>query len=664
VKKVVFVGNCQGRRLEVLYREKFAPITGDEASFVGSFDDLSPEKRAVLAEADVIVSQAIEGEHDVAIGRFETDAKIIEYPNVTGVFLWPYSGGPHILNYPLPDLQDGPFGDQFGDRWLNKKIASGAKPADICAEYEALDVAKAVRLDRMYELIMQYLRRGDARTGFDLAPTIESSFTEEALFLTPANLELKLFRPLASGIYERLGIPANSVSKVLDTVWRTPFPVLHHPIHPSVARHFGLKYIRPETRYRMLSGEAVSFSEWVARYVRFDWNNELLDGTRKIHAVGHFDAQAQSLLDQVEHGMARTNGSVSGESARAHLYFLKGDIAAAAAAARRAAALDPSDPQLVGTLAFHLIDQEQGEEAERLMRETTEKWPNNVQGWRSFGIILLRRGKPQEAIQSFHRAVTLDSRDVDSARHLANALVGVGATDQALSMLAVAAAINPEAADLFSDLAFRLHQAGDLDSALIAVRRAVALDPDSVERQRHLAEILAARGDEVGAEVAWRRLAAIERRRPLPADLQSSVDEALDRHRQALRRRPNDSDLRRALAENLAEHDFLEEAESVLAEGLAMDPFDATLHGALVVLLELQGRRREAEASAEKAAQLAPGDARHLKVLAKLRDAAGKLEAAEASYLAAIELAPDDAELRALIEFLRSRMGRRTVAAE
>ena len=38
MKKIVFMGNCQGRRLQVFYEERFSPITGDTAEFIGIYD--------------------------------------------------------------------------------------------------------------------------------------------------------------------------------------------------------------------------------------------------------------------------------------------------------------------------------------------------------------------------------------------------------------------------------------------------------------------------------------------------------------------------------------------------------------------------------------------------------------------------------------------------
>lgn len=520
MKKLVFVGNCQGRRLQVLYEEKFSSVTGDTTEFIGSFDQLTPRVRQILVEADVIVAQALDTEHEIAIGKFETNAQIIEFPNVAGVFLWPFSGESHVRNQPLHDLQDGPYGQQFGDRWLNKCIKAGTKPEDICAEYEALDVAKVVNLDRMYELIMHYMRRADVRTGFEFAPLIAKFVSEEPLFLTPSNLQLRLFRPLAQGVYQRLGIPPETVASVLDALWRSPFPLVEHPIHPSVARHFGLKFARTDTRYRTLSGETITFREWVARYVGYEWNEPLLEATRQIHTVRSFDARAEQLLHKIEVLTAGTDGSIIGESCCAHLLFLKGDLPAAAAAARRALMLAPSNPQHFATLMFHLSDLGEHEEAERLAKMVVTQWPHYPDGWRNLGLVLSRQGKPAEAVEPLRQAVGLNPRDVEAANLLANVLADAGHSDRALSILAVATVLNPEAADLYDNLALKLTELGDFDSALVTIRRAIALDPHQIGRREHLVNILAARGDLVGACVAMREAITLD---PKRSDLHLSL---------------------------------------------------------------------------------------------------------------------------------------------
>ena len=98
MRKIVFLGNCQGRRLQALYDEAFAYINGDSTDFVVSYEPLTDQAHETLRSADVIVAQAVDSEHPVNVNNIDTSARIIEYPNITGVFLWPYSGVEHIYN--------------------------------------------------------------------------------------------------------------------------------------------------------------------------------------------------------------------------------------------------------------------------------------------------------------------------------------------------------------------------------------------------------------------------------------------------------------------------------------------------------------------------------------------------------------------------------------
>ena len=394
MKKLVFLGTCQTRRLEVLYAEKFAPITGDTTEFIASFEEITPRVRQIMEEADVILAQVADTEQKVAPRMFDIRAQVIEFPWVSGMFLWPHSGRKHVLNQAVrPRLPDGPYGAQLGNPWLNSKIKAGAKPEDIIAEYEALDLSKVVNLSRTYELALDRARKRDERTGFALAEIIESQLTDTPLFMTPDNFELPLFRPLANGVYTRMGLSPETVENALNTLWRTPFPIADHPIHPSVARHFGLKFIGPDMRYRTFSGERLTYHEWISRYVNYEWNDTLLDNAHKSGYIRRFDGEAQTVVDGIKAGLAASNGSSAGEAGLSHLLYLKGDRAGAIAATRRAAAFDPANPQIQGTLAVYLAETGEFDEAEQVARDLTTRWPYYADGWNRYGSVLTRRGQ-------------------------------------------------------------------------------------------------------------------------------------------------------------------------------------------------------------------------------------------------------------------------------
>jgi Flp pilus assembly protein TadD len=665
MKNIVFLGNCQARRLYVFYNEHFAPVTGDTTGLVANFEVLTPQVREVLAHADVIVSQVTDADQKVSLDKVETRAKVVEYPYVTGNFLWPYSGKAHIHNTPLPHMHEGPYGAQYGNPWLNARIKKGARPEDIVAEYEALDMSKAVNLDRTYELSMDRARERDQKSGSAIAALIERALTDIPLFMTPANLELPLFLELARGVYEQLGLPSSTIDDALGTLWRTPFPIADHPIHPSVARHFRLKFIGPDTRYRTFTGESLTFREWITRYVNYQWNDALLEGNHRCGQVRRFDDNAQSVLEQIEDGLTQSSGSALAESNYAYLLKLKGDHAGAMAATRRAAALAPANPQIIGTLAFYNADEGNYDEAERLTRLMTTTWPRYADGWSRHGSVLMRRGKSAEAVQAVTRAVEIAPRNAEYSKHLASLLAHSGQQDRARDILTRAIALMPRRSDLYIDLSRLLMQSGDLDAALVAGRHAAEAEGGNAAAYGNLVDILIRRGDSAGASHVLRdAIASAPQQAGLFVRLANLLtqlgrdDEASVELRKAVALEPDNTHLRYLLAQSLIKGAQLAQAKLVLSEALAQDPFYDGLHAAMADVLARQGRGDDAEESLAHAIALKPNHAPLHQILAELYNSAGKFQAAEAAYRTAIELSPNQSDWRGSLALIVNKQGR------
>jgi tetratricopeptide (TPR) repeat protein len=665
MKKIVFLGNCQATRLYILFNEKFLPILGGKTDLVVNFIDLDTKSREVMEQADVIVAQVTDAEQKTSLEKIETKARIIRFPYVTGSFLWPFSGQSHIHNQSLPHLQDGPYGVQYGNRWINARLKKGAKPEDIAAEYEALDIPKLVNLDRIYELSMERARERDKKSDTRIAALIETSLTAIPLFMTPANLELALFNPLAKAVYERLGVQSAAVDTVLDTLWRSPFPVADQPIHPSVARHFGLKFIGADTRYRTVTGERLTFSEWIGRYVRYQWNDTLLEAAHRSGRLRQFNAEAKQALEQIESGLAQSNGSAYGEASRGHLLTLKGDHAGALAAAARAAAFDTTNPHYVGTLLVYTAGRGKLAEAEEIGRRMIAAWPYYAEGWVRFGIILARLGKIDEATAAMERATEIEPLNPDFRKILASTFAQAGQRERACGILSSAIAMAPERGDLQSELSRLFIQLGDFDNALVAARRAVELDGGSATAHGHLADLLNRRGDMVGAVNA---LSAAIAQAPGQTSLHISLSDLLNRQgrhreaaaalRDAIGLEPANTSLRYLLAQSLIRCSSFPEAEDVLAEALSLAPANDSLHALLAHVLAQQGRFTEAEASVRRAIQLRPKNAALHQVLAELLNAAGRLEASEEAYQAAIGLDPAQADWRGSLALIVNKQGR------
>ena len=421
MRKVVFLGNCQANRYKELYAEKVAPHRGDEVSFVASFAPLTADIRLQIADADILALQVYDADPSIGLHNVETNAEVIRFPNVTGMFLWPFGGDPHPLNKPETFLPAGPFDLNMGDRFLNRKLRGATLgPADIeriADEYVALDLAAVANAGRLYELIIDRQRQRDAKSGFACADLIERHLHDDALFYTPSTFALPLFRHVVSELYARLGASRGVVDGVLDPMIRAPFPACERPIHPSVARFFDLRYVRPDHRYVSWTGEYLTLREYVIRYLQYDWNEPLLRGcVQAEHTRRDADPRdIQTAIRLIEQGLEGSPGSGRAERALSHLLSFLGDHDRAFAAYRRGVMLEPDDPHAQGNFAHLLAERGQTAEAEQVLRTAIERWPQVAQLWVRLGGTLAHLGRLQDASDVMRQA---------SARHPNDAAIG------------------------------------------------------------------------------------------------------------------------------------------------------------------------------------------------------------------------------------------------
>src|ERR1700712_1260995 len=127
-RKIVFIGNCQANSVHRLFAEAVAPVTGDLVSFVACFSELTESSAKLCHDADLIVCQILDSDQLVSLsglrrkGQISSTVSVVEFPFVSGAFLWPNAGAGHPFNTPLPYLVAGPFGPEFGDKYLNREI--------------------------------------------------------------------------------------------------------------------------------------------------------------------------------------------------------------------------------------------------------------------------------------------------------------------------------------------------------------------------------------------------------------------------------------------------------------------------------------------------------------------------------------------------------------
>lgn len=536
-KNVTIVGNCQASAIAELYRDFIGQPNLEDVRYFNDHGLPQDAVRAGVAGADLIIVQERDFNHGLTPAELPPGVEVRPFPMVLAGYIWPYANEPHIHNLPEPPFSDGPYPSQLSDSYLNRLIAKGVPPEDALAQYLALDVARVASIDRVFELYQDRQRQRDARTGFDLAPLIEADFRTHALFRSPHHPNLRLFGAIASQLFALLNVPAETIRLALASLRTSPFPSDELPIHPAVARHFGLAFADAETRYTYFGEGRFTFAEYVLRYMRYDNDRGLRIGTAM--ALGGGDAhQALALLDA---GLANVPGSVSGLRARALMLdrvgrrdeaidafrrsveaapddleslvaladalAQQGDGAGAEAAARRALAIAPDHAPAHAALAHAALAAGDTRLGLASAREAVRLVPGRLAYRRLCGLALMRDGDLPGAEEAARRAVAMDPLAADSRNLLAEIFEEQGRRAEAIAVLEDGLALDCRNGQTFSLLGnFHLRNR-DLAAAEAAFARGVAIEPGRADLEQCRASVAAERlaRDPSPAGIAGRR---------------------------------------------------------------------------------------------------------------------------------------------------------------
>jgi len=262
---IVFIGNCQAVTLSNIYKTLVVPHTGDTVQCLGcnapSADDLR-----TIEIADLVVEQVFDIKQGIDLDTLSLRGRRVRVPVVGAPFLWPFAGTAHpesVSRYAGYD----PFRPEMGDGHLNRLLKEGLDPDEAARRYIDADVCRLVNLDRLREITMDRQRARDAATGYRCADLIEDGIAENQLFLTPFHPTLAVSRYIALRFLEDIGAPSSAVDRVGRLMTDSFYFKFGLPIHPSVARHLGLRWADAETRYRSHDEGYLTFAEFVHRYV-------------------------------------------------------------------------------------------------------------------------------------------------------------------------------------------------------------------------------------------------------------------------------------------------------------------------------------------------------------------------------------------------------------
>ncbi|MHA2610463.1 MAG: tetratricopeptide repeat protein [bacterium JZ-2024 1] len=148
------------------------------------------------------------------------------------------------------------------------------------------------------------------------------------------------------------------------------------------------------------------------------------------------------------------------------------------------------DPEILGeagTLYLLLYDLEEDpdylERAVNYLREATDRHPSSAKLMANFGLALVERGAPMEAISVLRKALQLPSEEHKphfTAHYLLGKIyLGMGKLEESLEHLEEAHRMEPKNYDCWIDLAVAYAKIGDVDEAKYQLRRILEEQPDN-----------------------------------------------------------------------------------------------------------------------------------------------------------------------------------------
>jgi Flp pilus assembly protein TadD len=614
---IIFLGNFQAHTLYTAW-VAYVPGANSYNNRLVDHRSVSDSDRIAIGTADVIVSQ-VSDVQTYDLESLNPHGKIIRFPYVNGAFLWPYCGHTHP-NWGASLMHEcGVFAGESGDAFLAQLFRSGVRASEAVERYANLDIIKAAKVDRRYEIGLEMQRLRDQKAGIDIsvADYIEAKLCRETLFISRQRLARPMFWHLARHIFERLlhtlGEPAQKVmdAECLDYV--SPSGHLQTPIHPKIVAHFSLPERPDNYRYR-INRTRLTFDQYTADYINEIFQIDIYTGIQLVNSRAY-----EAAVPVLKRGLAASptspDGAAALSNALAHLGHLEEALEMACVAVHR----DVENRDLCIDLAQLYAKRHFDAAAIAVLERALELHPYHIMTNQMLGDLLVRQGKRDEAIitarrladkihhnsfvhwrlgqllldnndlvgaeRSFRMAVRVNGTDYGSVSQLSDVLMRLGRQEEAVEVLQSSLESNPEEAGCHARLGHVLWRSSRLVDAERAFQTAIVLAPEIEHYTTSLADLVASQGR---VEEGIHLVRTLTDRDSRNAQVHALLGHLLSRHgdlkgaatafRQAMVTDPNNEDFRVILSHILTRDGQIEEAVLVM-QPTVLDSRNARTHG-------------------------------------------------------------------------------------
>lgn len=265
----------------------------------------------------------------------------------------------------------------------------------------------------------------------------------------------------------------------------------------------------------------------------------------------------------------------------------------------------------------------------------------------NLGVALQRRGEAEKATASYRRAVALSPDLAEAHNNLGNLLRESGAIAGALDSCRRAVALKPAWAEAHLNLGTALQAAGKFDEALTSLHRAIGIAPALAPAHQAIGNVLQQRGQFAEAVAAYRRSLQHDPQALLThlnmgnaLQVLGQIPEAIDAFQAVLRLNPRSAAACTNLGNAYLALDDRGAAEIWHRRAIDNDPSFALAWNNLGVVLQMDGHLDETRAAYTRATALRP-DADAHNNLGLLLPLFGEVDAALDHFRKAVEVRPD-----------------------
>ena len=261
---IVVAGNCQARNLHRCLTESPELSENYDLVYVRNFrkGDQGAVRPKDINRCAFLLEQVAHKAPELPIKEYlPANCQVIRFPILWLGSLWPMATA-DPRNRPTERHPTGPF--PYGDKMVLKLVEQGLSPDEVAERYLAMDPRDEMDLDRYHEIVTAKLVDLDRRSEVKGGTHVLENFRKTQLLVTPNHPNVPLIRFMRDQVFGHLGVkpPESDLVEAMASL-----DDFHLPIHPAVAKHFGLEWYDEAQEFRYFD-ERFQVKDFIREFAR------------------------------------------------------------------------------------------------------------------------------------------------------------------------------------------------------------------------------------------------------------------------------------------------------------------------------------------------------------------------------------------------------------